>query len=302
MRQIVVTLAGLRVSQKATLMRLQRIVSPENLGNFQHAALPGLACAQLRRYMYTAMMIRLRQGHDIAVLFLDLSNGYGQTDRGLLKEQVQWTPELHRPLEQQMQQYQRLKVHVQTAAGRSAAYPVTSGVIQGGGMDPYFYEWNSKILKAGIDRSSAGTQMRLPDGRQICIRAQAVVDDTSLWGDALAQLQGEIENVMNVLRAMNAQCNPDKFGFLHLSGKRGAVKLCESSLQVGKHAVKAAGKSEYVKVLGANANPFSSSKADIVEVRNLSWHVKDRLQSHTPALPVLLTIIEGVLLLKWVYR
>ena len=173
--QIVVTSAGLRVSQKATLMRLQRIVSPENLGNFQHAALPGLACTQLRRYMYTAMMIRLRQGHDIAVLFLDLSNGYGQTDRGLLKEQVQWTPELHRPLEQQMQQYQRLKVHVQTAAGRSAAYPVTSGVIQGGGMDPYFYVWNSKILKAGIDRSSAGKQLRLPDGRQICIRAGVVV-------------------------------------------------------------------------------------------------------------------------------
>ena len=302
LRQIVVTSAGLRVSQKATLMRLQRVVSPENLGNFQHAALPGLACTQLRRYMYTAMMIRLRQGHDIAVLFLNLSNGYGQTDRGLLKEQVQWTPELHRPLEQQMQQYRRLKVHVQTAAGRSAAYPVTSGVIQGGGMDPYFYVWNSKIVKAGIDRSSARTQLQLPDGRQICIRAQAVVDDTSLWGDAPAQLQGEIENVMNVLRAMNAQCNPDKFGFLHLSGKRGTVKLCESSLQVGKHTVKAAGKSEYVKVLGANANPFSNSKADIVEVRKFSWHVKDRLHSHTPALPVLLTIIEGVLLLKWVYR
>ena len=100
LRQIVVTSAGLRVSQKATPMRLQRIVSPENLGNFQHAALPGLACRQLRRYMYTAMMIRLRQGHDIAVLLLDLSNGYGQTDRGLLKEQVQWTPELHRLLEQ----------------------------------------------------------------------------------------------------------------------------------------------------------------------------------------------------------
>ena len=106
----------------------------------------------------------------------------------------------------------------------------------------------------------------------------------------------------NVLRAMNAQCNPDKFGFLHLSGKRGAVKLCESSLQVGKHTVKAAGKLEYVKVLGANANPFSNSKADIVEVRKFSWHVKDRLRSHTPALPVLLTSVEGVLLLKWVYR
>ena len=123
-----------------------------------------------------------------------------------------------------------------------------------------------------------------------------------LWGDTAARLQEEVESVMDVLHTRNVQCNPDKFGFLHLSGKQGVVKQCESSLHVGKHIVKATRKSAYVKVLGSNANPFSNSKADVVEVRRFSWHAKGRLRSHTPALPVLLTIVEGVLLLKWVYR
>ena len=223
-RPIIVTSGCLRLAQKFLFMRLQRLLSPEDLGLFQHAALPGLSCVQLRRIQYNTVVLRVQNGQDILLLFLDLSNGYGQTDRILLGQQVYWTAYLRAAYKQQMVQHRRLQVFIQTALGLAQAYRILRGVVQGGGMDPFFYVWNSLLLWRGINERCRGVLLTLLWGAQVAIKVQATVDDTTLWATSPAELQRAVEQVMPILKAMNAAVNPDKFGLLHLSGAQGQTQ------------------------------------------------------------------------------
>ena len=77
-----------RSSQKLSLMRCQKYNVPEDLHMVQHAMLKGLNCLHLRRLAYTSVFVQLRRCGEILLMFLDLSNGYGQTDRDLVRKPV----------------------------------------------------------------------------------------------------------------------------------------------------------------------------------------------------------------------
>ena len=199
--------------------------------------------------------------------------------------------------EQQMVQYRRLQVLIQTALGL-----VLRGVVPGGGMDPFFYVWNSLLLCRGINERCRGVLLTLLWGAQVAIKAQATVDDTTLWASSPAELQRAVEQVMPVLKAMNAAVNPHKFGLLHLSGAQGQVRLVRSSVNVHPKVVHSATEDIYVKVLGSNANLLSTSPADVVALRRQSYGLQRKLRLRTPSLPLLLPIAEGVLLVSWCYK
>ena len=51
----------------------------------------------------------------------------------------------------QNNQYQRMATYVVNAVGLSIAYSVKGGVVQGGGMDPFFYTWSSFIIACSVE-------------------------------------------------------------------------------------------------------------------------------------------------------
>ena len=47
------------------------------------------------------------------------------------------------------------------------------------------------------------------------LHVQCVVDDPTIWGTTQTGMQASVGRCVQTLRAMNAACNPDKFGLLH---------------------------------------------------------------------------------------
>ena len=75
-------------SQILSMMRCQKYNMPKNLHMVQHAMLKGLNCPHLKRLTYISVFVQMRRYGEILLMFLDLSNGYGQTDRELVSKQV----------------------------------------------------------------------------------------------------------------------------------------------------------------------------------------------------------------------
>ena len=84
-RSIMLGSALPRQGQKLLLMRSQKYNTPEDVHMLQHAILKGLSCMHLRRLTYSSIFEQLRAKGEILLMFLDLSNGYGQTDRDLVR-------------------------------------------------------------------------------------------------------------------------------------------------------------------------------------------------------------------------
>jgi hypothetical protein len=126
------------------------------------------------------MVIKLSAGQDAITLFLDLSNAFGQLDRALLGAQARHDAILQWAYQQTMHLYDTLEVYLQTEEGLTPPYPVEGGAIHGGGMDPFWYVWNTKILINAVQQQTEGISLNMWDG-PITLQAQAVVDDPTIW-------------------------------------------------------------------------------------------------------------------------
>ena len=75
--------------------------------------------------------------------------------------------------------YSMIQICVSTAYGMTDPYSLGGGLIQGGGMDPFWYVLYTVLMYQRLCRSAPGVPLRCT-GRieQVC--AQATVDDTIL--------------------------------------------------------------------------------------------------------------------------
>ena len=281
-------------------MREQQFLAPEHLNHFQHSLIKGLNCNHLRRLTYDQMIHQLQQETGrVCVLFLDLSNGYGQTHRDLVTLQVAMAGNLKWAWNMQHGLYERLAVYVVTAIGLSLAYKVKGGVVQGGGMDPFFYIWNSLLLHA-VYTHLVGVPLQLwQDTEELSL--QAVVDDTTLWALSPPTMQRNVNVLVATLQWLNARCNPDKFGFLSFQQEKGVISHAPSTLHVEGSAVPSAPPSKYVKILGGNANILHGAQGDLVKLRKQARFVTVKLRQHPPSLSLLNAIVQGVLVARWLH-
>ena len=266
----------------------------------QHAILKGLNCQHLRRLTYTSIFTQLRDTEEILLMFLDLSNGYGQTDRELVTKQVTQGGNLQWAWRQQSQLYAHITAYVVTAMGLSMAYSVTGGLVQGGGMDPYFYIWNSLFL-AGPGIGEGGISLRLWES-MARLHIQCVVDDTTLWGATTQGLQHSVNRTIVVLKAMNVACNPDKFGLIHYAYHNHKITPQASTIQVEGTTVHAAKRTKYIKFLGGNANVLTAAGEDIQGIRKHARHITAQACRHVPSLAILKALVAGCILARWLYK
>ena len=283
-----------------SLMRCQKYNMPEDLHMIQHAMLKGLSCLHLTRLTYTSVFVQLRRFGEILLMFLDLSNRYGHTDRDLVSKQVAQGSNLQWDWKQQRQLYARTTVYVLTAVGLSMAYSIHVGLVQGGGMDPYFYIWNSMFL-AGPGVGGGGIQIPLWN-ETIRLHIQCVVDDTTVWAPTQGEMRNTMHSTLGVLHAMNAQCNVDKFGLLHYTYDRHKIHPKHTTLEVEGTKVRAASRAQYVKLLGGDANVLATGAEDMACIRKQARHITAQMCRHVPSLDIIQAILVGCILARWLYK
>ena len=202
--------------------------------------------------------------------------------------------------DQQAQLYARLAAYIVTAVGLSLAYSIMGGIIQGGGMDPYFYVWNSLFL-TGPGMGHGGIALCLWEA-EVRVHAQCVVDDTTLWGDTQEGMRDSVHKCLHVFRGMNAACNPTKFGLLHYVHEGNRIRPWDTTLMVEGAKVRAASKSKYVKFLGGNANVLSTAQEDVKKIREHARLITAQLCRNVPSLAITLAILGGCILDRWLYN
>ena len=151
-RPIMLGSATPRQSQKLSLMRSPRYNTLEDVDMLQHAILKGLSCEHLRRLTHTSVFEQLRREGEILLMFLDLSNGCGQTDRELCGSP-----------------------RVQPTVGLVAAkHPVCT-------HDSVCTHCRNSVFLAGPGTGQGGISLRLWD-TTVQLYVQCVVDDATIWG------------------------------------------------------------------------------------------------------------------------
>jgi hypothetical protein len=282
-----------RFRQQGSLMRIQAFLNVGDLEDFQHSILKGLNCIHLRRLAYNAMVIRLSKGQDAIALFLDLSNAFGQLDRALLGAQARHDTMLQWAYQQAMKLYGSLEVYLQTEEGMTPPYPVEGGAIQGGGMDPFWYVWNTKLLANAIRQQTEGISLSMWDG-PLTLQAQAVVDDTTIWATDIPKLQRDATKVVDSIDKLNGKCNPNKFDLLHIRSREGKLEGVRSHITLGEESIQSAGTTTYVRCLGGNLNPTYGGLKDVKDLRKRAKQITVALAAHCPSLAIIMMVVEGL--------
>ena len=195
---------------------------------------------------------------------------------------------------------QRMAIYVVTAIGLTVAYSVIGGVVQGGGMDPFFYIWNSLLLHA-VRKYLRGVPVRRWDGTT-SMSMQTVVDDTTMWVPSLQDMAHNMHMVVHTLRWLNAKCGPETFGFLVYACENEYLCKGAGTLTVDGQNIVAAGPSDYVNFLGGNANLLHEGAKDISSPSKHARHLQVRLNQHPPCISMTLAIISGVLVARWRHK
>ena len=158
---LIITLQMHKGRQQGQLRRVQNRVGTEDMLHFQHCVLPGLGCVQFKRLLYNSILSRVQAGKKVVLLMLDLSNGYGQADREILRWQGDKKLSLRWAIEQPLKLYELLEIYIHTPDRVTQPYSIPSGFVQGGGMDPFFYVWLSQLLLGALMRETIGAEVPL---------------------------------------------------------------------------------------------------------------------------------------------
>ena len=203
--------------------------------------------------------------------------------------------------EQALVLYKKITVFITTPRGMSAGYHVGGGIIQGGGMDPLWFAWFTLAFAVWAAKHLTGVPLITIKGNRV-IRAQAVVDDTTIFANSVEALQTEAEAAVQVLKNMNMRVNEDKFALLHhAEGARGP-EASAKGVRLGGFSVGGKPKGEYVRLLGGNANVLAQPVKDLVELGKGCVRVQSRLRAFTPSSPITHQLVQGIIINKWVYR
>ena len=168
--------------------------------------------------IYIIIQQHFRSKTDIAILLLDQSNAYGQCDIQALKIQADCDPALRWALAQSVDLYSRLRPQVVTTMGLSSPYIIGGGLIQGGGMDPFWYVFYTVMLFMGLVGFLKGVCLCTGE-KDFRITIQAVVDDTIIFSNDIKQLRNDIPKIMTQIKTLNGKCNPLKLNLLILTFK-----------------------------------------------------------------------------------
>ena len=75
-----------------------------------------------------------------------------------------------------------------------------------------------------------------------------------------------------------------------------------TTLEVEGTRVKAASKAQYVKFLGGRGKHAGLWVEDIARIRKHARHITAQLSRHVPSLAIILAILAGCILARWLYR
>ena len=167
-------------------------------------------------------------------------------------------------------------------------------------MDPYFYIWNSLFL-AGPGMGQGGITLTLWDP-EVQLHVQCVVDDTTLCSATLKGMQDSVQRSLRIFKAMNAACNPTKFGLIHYENSGGRIRPNTSVIEVEGARVKAAKRTQYIKFLGGNAKVLSSAPEDMKKIRVHARMITVQLCWHVQSLAIIMAILYGYILARWLYK
>jgi hypothetical protein len=300
-RPIIIESGVHRMRQKEWFQRIQMGIRPELFLNCQFSITKGLPPSQLRRLLYFIIWQHFKQRKGLSILLLDQSNAYGQVDRDALLEQATCDPALSWAGKQANALYRKLRAHVVTAHGLSEPYSVDGGIIQGGGLDPLWYVLYSVMLFMGVIGRMQGVKLSL-GGTQVNVCMLAVVDDTLLIAPDISQLQRHIPLVLSQIKLLNGKCNPAKFNLLAYECDGQIIKCSRGSISVDGHHVQCASRHDYIKLLGGNINVLHRAKQDGIKLRQKCRFLLPILKRHVPSIPLFSLILEGCVIVGWVYR
>ena len=300
-RCIIIESGVLRHRQRFQFRRGQRVLTPEVFGDAQYAVVKGLSPSHLRRVLYILQIQHVRAKRRLYLLKLDQSNAYGQTDLTALSRQASHDALWHWACQQSRKLYSRLLAYVVTVQGLTAAYSIASGLIQGGGLDPFWYVFYTALLVTALNAQCQQVPLKTISG-QHKITALMVVDDAIVAAPTQHTMQADADVCVTEIGRLNGQCNPDKFGLMaQRPSKQGAAQE-PSHIRVENQDINSAGPQEYVKMVGGNVHLAASPTDDEREARKASRKVMSRLAQHPTSVSLLRVILDGMITVRWVYR
>ena len=117
-----------------------------------------------------------------------------------------------------------------------------------------------------------------------------------------AKGQASVGECVRTLRAMNAACNPDKFGPIRYVYNQGKQTPRATVIEVEGVRVKAAGGTQYGKFPGGNANVLTTAPKDIKKMRQHARAITAQLCRHVPSQAIIMAIMYGCILAQWLYK
>ena len=290
-----------RDRQKLAARRLQWVTTPAQFQNMQQAVYKGATPAQMRRLIYTIQLQHVEEEKTLASLKGDQSNAYGQTDLGGLEMQTENDPILNPAMKQARHQYAQAKAYVVTAKGMSPPYHLGSGLIQGGGMDPYWYVHYTNLLLSDVERKSVGVTVHMAT-EDIVIKSQLTVDDILHMANGVPVLESEANGMVETMRHINGKPDPDKFGLLVYAKKREGMVVEKAQVNIQGQSITAVGPKEYFKLVGGNVNILSNPKEDLEELKTGCRRLKQRMSTQPCSIPMMRAILDGTQTMRWVFR
>ena len=287
--------------QRFQFRRGQRVLTPKVLGDAQYAMIKGLSPSHLRRVLYILRIQHVRAKRRLYLLKLDQSNAYGQTDLTALSRQASHDAQWHWACQQSRKLYSRLLAYVVTIQGLTDAYSIATGLIQGGGLDPFWYVFYTALLVTALNAQCQQVPLETISV-QHKIAAMMVVDDAIVAAPTQHTMQANADVCVTEIGRLNGQCNPDKFGLMaQRPAKQGAAQE-SSHIRVEHQDINSAGPQEYVKMVGGNVHLAASPTDDERKARKTSRKVMSRLTQHPTSVSLLRVILDGMITVRWVYR
>ena len=300
-RPILVESGVHRCRQKVWLSRIQHLLSSRHFCHFQHAVYKGSSCVGLRRLIYCIILQHRREGRELVLLKTDQSNAYGQTDLDGLAHQGLPDPVLHWALQQSLVLYSLIQIFVTTAYGLTPPYFLGGGLIQGGGMDPFWYVLYTVLVSRALSATAPGVPVRCLDRTEM-VSAQATVDDTILLSPSVPQMRSDAEAAIVAIERCNGRCNPDKYGLVHYVPTPCGFDVGRIGLSLRGCAIPSSTRKKYVRLVGGNINVLSPATEDQNEMRAGATGLSRRLKQQIPSIRMLRMLVDGVLTMRWVYR
>ena len=185
--------------------------------------------------------------------------------------------------------------------GLTAAHAIASGVIQGGGLDPFWYVLYTVLLATAVEKCCAPVTVDTLSG-PVAVTILCVVDDTVVLAPTITAVQNNAAQCVTEIQRLNGKCNPDKFDLIHQQPSHRGAQRADGAVRIDGQVIKSAARGEYVKMVGGNIHLAATVNNDEQELRKHSRRVMSRLAQHPVALRMLRGILDGMLTMRWTYR